>query len=355
VDLIALLYKEAITVRRNLAPILLLVLVLPASFALGTAVYQNTVPEDVPVAVVPADDATTEEDLNVVRAGVDRFGEARDFSSTDRAIDALNREQVYLVIVVPGGLADRSTPANFTVYADRGIVPFQEPSDAATELLNQELDGLLGIEVNAELVRTGSRVTLSEYLVPTATVFFLGLYALVFLPRQVRSERRVFDRLRTDASLEAVVASKLVVWGLLLGLGLGAIAAVTAVLGYGTAVLSPLVVLAAGLTFVFLGATGMAVLFAMGCSESAIYVNMGLAAVVFAASGLFFPVGFFSPIRAEIARALPTHYATVAIRSGMLKDVDVWLYADYLGYMALAAVLALGLLELSLIRYRRWT
>lgn len=353
-DLIALLYKEAITVRRNLAPILLLVVLLPSAFALGTVVYQNTVPQDIPVAVVAADDSTTERDLDIVRAGIKIFGEPREYESTDEAVDALKREQVYLVIEVPGGLTDPNSTANFTVYADRGIVPFHEPSQVATEILDDELDAILAADVNARLEQVGRDPSLSEYLVPTATVFFVVLYSLVFLPRQVRSERQVFDRLRTDASLEAVLASKLLVWGALLGVGMLSIGLVTSYLGYSAAVLSPLVLGTVAITFVYLAATGLAVLFAMDCSESAIYVNFALAGVIFAASSLFFPVGFFSALRADVARFLPTYYSTVAIRSGMLKSVDATLYLDYLGYMLLAAVVALALLELSLVRYRRY-
>jgi ABC-2 type transport system permease protein len=355
VDLLALLYKEAITVRRNLAPILLLVVLLPASFALGTVVYENTVPQDVPVAVVAADENTTDEDLDVVETGVRIFGEPRRYDSTDEAVDALKREQVYLVIEVPGGLHDANATSNFTVYSDRGIVPFHEPSAVATGLLDDELDTLLAADVNARLERVGRDPSLSEYLVPTATMFFVVLYSLVFLPRQVRSERSVFDRLRTESSLEAVLGAKLLVWGLLLGVGLGAIALVTSVLGYTVAVLSPLVVAAVALAFVYLAATGLAVLFALNCSRSAIYVNFTLAGVTFAMSSLFFPVGFFSGLRADIARLLPTHYTTVAVRSGMLKSVDATLYFDYLGYMLAAAIGALVLLELSLVRYRRAT
>lgn len=353
-DLIALLYKEAITVRRNLAPILLLVVLLPSCFALGTVVYQNTVPQDVPVAVVAADESTTEEDLDLVREGVKIFGQPRSYDSTEEAVDALKREQVYLVIEVPGGLHDENSTANFTVHADRGIVPFHEPSEVATELLDQELDRLIAADTNAELNRVGRDPSLSEYLVPTATMFFVVLYSLVFLPRQLRSERQVFDRLRTDASLESVVASKLVVWGLLLGVGMLSIGLVTNYLGYAVAVLSPLVLGTVALTFVYLAALGFAVLFAMDCSESAIYVNFGLAAVIFAASSLFFPVGFFSGLRATIARLLPTHYSMVTMRSGMLKDVEATLFLDYFGYMLLAGIVAIGLLELSLIRYRRY-
>lgn len=353
-DLIALLYKEAITVRRNLAPILLLVVLLPGCFAFGTAVYQNTVPEDVPVAVVAADDSTTESDLEIVRAGVRIFGEPRSYDSTEEAVDALQREQVYLVIEVPGGLSDPSTAANFTVYADRGIVPFHEPSEVATRILDQELDSLVAAETTAELERVGQDPTLSEYLVPTATMFFVVLYSLVFLPRQLRSERQVFDRLRTDASLEAVIASKLLVWGLLLGIGMLSIGLVTSYLGYAVAVLSPLVLGTVALTFVYLAALGFAVLFAMDCSEGAVYVNFGLAAAIFGASSLFFPVGFFSGLRATIARLLPTHYSMVTMRSGMLKSADATLFLDYLGYMLLAGIVALGLLELSLVRYRRY-
>ena len=352
-DLIALLYKEAITVRRNLAPILLLVVLLPSAFALGTVVYQNTVPQDIPVAVVAADESTTEQDIQIVREGVSIFGEPREYGSTEAAVDALKREQVYLVIEVPGGLSDPNSTANFTVHADRGIVPFHEPSEVATEILNDELDQLLAADVNARLERVGRDPSLSEYLVPTATMFFVVLYSLVFLPRQVRSERQVFDRLRTDSSLEAVLASKLVVWGLLLGVGMVSIGAMTAYLGYSVAVLSPLVLGTVALSFVYLAATGLAVLFAMDCSESAIYVNFAIAGVTFAASSLFFPVGFFSALRATIARLLPTHYSTVTMRSGMLKSVDPTLYLEYVGYMLAASVVALALLELSLVRYRR--
>lgn len=353
-DLLALVRTEAIAIRRNRGLLLVLLVLLPGALTLGTAVYQQTIPQDVPVGVVPADEDASGPELAAVRAGVGFFATPVDYDDRDEAVRALEREQVYLVIVVPGGLTDADRPANFTVVSDRAMVPFEEPANLTTRTMDSRLDDLLPADVSVEQERHNERRSLSEYLVPSAFVAFLTLYALLFVPGRLREERLVLDRLQAESTLESVVASKLLVYGALLAVPLATVQLAAWGIGYRLDVLSPLAVAAIGLTFLALAAVGIAVLFAARLADAAVYANLAIALALAGLSSYVYPVGFFSTIRREIARSLPTHYTAVATRSGMLRDAPASLYADYLAYLLATALVALVALELSLVAYRRW-
>lgn len=351
-DLLALLRKEALSVRANAALFVVLLILLPAALVAGTLVYEQTIPRDVPVGVVGEDDAT-EQDLAVVDASVVAFASPERYDDRDAAEAALLREEVYVVIRVPGELANPEADATLTVVSDSAFVPFQEPVNESSEVLADGANASVPANVSVEHERLGEERSLSEYLVPPGLLAFVVLFGLVYLPYQVRSERLVLDRLRTSASLDVVVASKLLFYGAALAVPAAVVGLTTTWLGYDVAALSPATLAVLGLSFAFLAATGLAVLFALGLSRSALVANLGLALGAVALSSFLFPVGFFSSTQVTIARALPTHYAVVAARSAMLRDVPVSLYADYLLYLLAATVVALLALKLAMVRYER--
>ena len=352
-DFLALLRKEAITVRRNLGLFVVLLVLLPAMLAGVTGVYQHTIPEDIPVGVVAADEETTEDDLAIVRAGVTFFATSVDYDSPDAAREGLQREEVYLVVVVPPGLMTEGEPANITIVSDQTIVPFEEPANVTTSIVDSQLDRQLPSDVSVEHERLGEPRALSEYLIPVGLVAFVVIYGLVFVPYQVRNERLVLDRLQTTSSLETVLASKLVFYGAAVAVPAFVVGLTALYMGYEVAALTPFTFLTIFLTFLMLAATGLAILFALGLDRSALFVNVGLVFGIVALSGLLYPVGFFSTTEKVIARALPTHYAGVTTRSAMLRDTPMSLYTDYLLFLIGATVLALIALQLALIHYRR--
>lgn len=352
-DLLALLRKEATSIRRNAALLVVLLVLLPAAIPAGTAVYEQTIPQDVPVGIVPQDEATSSEDLDVVRGGVAFFATPVDFESNEAAVRALAREEVYLVIRVPGGLGDPGRDVNFTVVSDEAMVPFREPANLSADVMDAELDDLLPADVDVLQERYNERRGLSEYLVPSALVAFVALYALVFVPAMVREERLVLDRLRTESRIETVLASKLLAYGALLALPLASLHVAASLLGYRLDFAAPLTLASVGLTFLGLAAVGLAVLFALRLSGGAIYANIGIVLGLVAMSSLVYPVGFFSTTRKTIARTLPTHYSAITVRSGTMRDVSAALYADYLAYLAVTAVVALVALEVAIVAYRR--
>lgn len=352
VDLLALLRKEAITLRRNLGLFVVLLLLLPGALVAGTAVFEQTIPRDVPVGVV-ADDDATEDDVTIVRTGLSTFGDPVEYDAPEEAREALEREEVYLVIHVPGDLMSTDGQANVTVVSDHTFVPFEEPVNESADLVQAEFDRSFPAEVTVGNDRVGEPRTLSSFLVPTGLFAFVVLYALIYLPYQVRTERLVLDRLQTESRLDLVVASKLLFYGAVLLAPLAVVAVVTTQAGYDVAVFSPLSLATVGLTFTYLGAFGLAVLFALGLEKTALFVNLGVSVGVFALSSLVYPVGFFSTTQTTIARILPTHYSAITLRSGMLRDAPATLYADYLGWLTASVVVSLVLLKLSLVVYER--
>lgn len=351
-DLAALLRKDLLSVRRNLGLFVLLLVVLPGMLVLGTVVYEQALPRDVPVGVVGANESTTQTDISITTAGVDFFATPVEYDDRDAALDALRREQIYLIVEVPSGITEEGNTANYTVVSDDSLTPFQSASNLTVSAMDGRLDDFLPADVNVQHDRIDQRRQLSEYLVPSTLLLFVAVYALVFVPAQVRRERLVLDRIQTESRIETFVASKLLLYGALFAVPVATVVLLTRHLGYDLALFRPFTLAVLGLTFLYLAAIGLAVQFAARLEDTATYVNLGLGAVVLSFSSIVYPVGFFSTTRKEIARAMPTHYSMIGIRSGALKDVPASLYTDYLWYVAITTVLALVALELSIVFYR---
>ncbi len=347
---LALLRKEALTVRRNLGLFIVVLIIVPAGLAVGTAVYQQTIPQDIPVAVTPSGEDTTDDDLQLVRGAVLFFATPESYDDRAAARQAVEREEVYLAFVVPPGLTDQDASVTVTVLSDRTNAPLREPAELALGLLETRFDQLAPADVSFEIEEFGTEQTLSGYLLPSALFGLIVLYALVYLPYQVREERRVMDRLRMETGLEAVVASKLLFYGGLVAVPAATISLAARYFDYGFTALGigSLVVLL--LTFLYLAAIGIAIIFLFRLRQVAVFVNLGLAIGVLTLSGLIYPVGFYSDVRLLIARSLPTHYSLVALRGTMLRNASLSLYTDYLGWL-LAAVVGGCMVLLLAIRY----
>lgn len=351
-DLATLLRKESIAFRRNLGLAVVVLVLFPGAIAGGTIVFEQTIPRDVPVGIVAEDDAS-ESDVEIVRAGLTSFATAEEYETGDEATRALQREQIYLVIRVPGELMEPDANATVTVVSDHTFVPFQEPVNETAGVAESELDRSFPANVAVEHEQVGTDRTLSEFLVPTGLFAFVVLYALVYLPYQLRSERLVLDRLQTESRLDLVVASKLLFYGASLAVPIVTVAAVSAWFGFDVAALSPATIGAVILTFGYLAALGLAVCFALGLEKIALVANLGLALGIFGLSSLVYPVGFFSTTQGTISRVVPTHYSAIVTRSTMLRDAPITLYADYLGWLVTATIASVGLLKLSLVAYER--
>lgn len=352
-DLLTLLRKEALTVRRNAGLFVVLLILIPGMLAGVTGVYERTIPEDVPVGVVGADEETTEAELAAARTGVRFFATPVGYDSREDAVQALQREEVYLLVEVPPDLMTEGETATITVVSDRTMVPFQEPANLSVGIMDAQLDRQLPADVSVQHDRIDESRELTAYLMTAALVAFVFVYAMVFIPYQVRSERLVLDRLQTTSRLETVLASKLLFYGALSVVPAASVGLVGRWMGYDLNALSALTLVSVALTFVILAAVGLAVLFALRLARSAVFVNVGLVFALVGLSSLVYPVGFFSTTRMTIARSLPTHYATINVRSGMLRDAPATLYADYVLWLVASAIVALLVLELSLLYYRR--
>ena len=350
---LALLRKEAITVRRNLGLFVVLLVVVPAALAAGTSVYQQTIPQDLPVAVAPAEEATTESDVRLVRGAVGFFGTPVDYDDRAAAVRAMQREEVYLTFVVPPGLTDADAEATVTVVTDRANAPLSDPAALTLGLLESRFDDAFPATVSLKRETVGTERTLSEFMLPSALFALVVLYALVYIPYQVREERRVMDRLRTETRLEYVVAAKLLFYGLLVAVPAGVASAAARYYGYGFDALGVETLAVLGLSFLYTAAAGLAVLFALRLRQAAVFVNLGLAVGVLALSGLVYPVGFYSALRLTIARALPTHHSLVALRGTMLRGGSLSFYADAVTWLVAAAGAAVLLLGVAIRRYDR--
>mgnify|MGYP000462774276 CR=1 FL=1 len=340
-----LLRKELAWSRRQVAVLLLVLVLFPAALVSATSAFGDVVPRDTPVAVVPQGEDVSRDDVAVARGAATLFAEPVTFDDRDAAFHALEREQVYAVLTVPPDLG--GDPATVGLYVDGSVVPYLQPSAAVVSLLGDSLPA--GVSVERTVV--GPERSLSAYLVPTFQLVLVALVAMAYLPHVLASERAAFDRLRVESTLERVLATKLAVFTGLMAVPLGVFAVSAGWYGYGVDVAALGAVAVYLLTFLTLAALSAAVTLATDFATWGRLCNLGGFLFVLLFSGLFYPAGFFSGTRRELVRLLPTHYAVVAVRGYTLRGASLGTYADWLLGLAAVAAVAVGLLGLAVRRY----
>lgn len=357
----SLLRKELYWSRRNALALLLVLLVLPAFVATTSVVFEDVIPRDTPVAIVPQDDDVTSEELVLAQVGTSEYADPIVVEDTATALDQLEREQVYAVVEVPPGIQDAGRDVTVRLYVDGGMVPYKEPSATIAAIVEGQLDRVLDANVAVERTVVGNDHDLSAYLLPIGLMGLVMLVAFTYVPYNLAGEAPALDRIRLEASIEALVGAKLLYFTALMlvpivvfQVAIEGIDAVSTVDYSAVTALAPGAVLALLLTFVTLAALSMAVMVVTRFGTTGRFVNVVLLLGVVAFSGLAYPAGYFSPFRRGIIRAMPTHYATIVTRSSMLRGSGVATYADWLLGLTAVAVGAVVLLKLSVVATRRW-
>lgn len=349
----SLLKKEGHWSKRNILVLVFLLLILPTFFATTSAMFQDVVPREVPVAVVPEDEDVTDEDLRIVEGGIGVFTDPQVIESEETAVEALQREQVYGVVTVPPDITDPDAEAEFRLTVDGSIVPFQQPSEVIVGLMEFQLDDVLAADISAERTVIGEENDLPEYLFPSFLMVVVIFFAFTYVPYNLKREETVMDRLKVETSLESVVAAKLCYYTLLMLAPILIFHVAAIYYGYGIDSLAPGAIVALLLTFVLLSTVSMTIMVLTRFGSVGQFTNVVLMLGTVALSGLAFPVGFFSSIRTVIARSLPTHYSMIMTRSTMLKEMQLSAFTDWvLAYVALIGV-ALLALKLSIVYHRR--
>jgi len=328
-DTLVFLTTELYGARRKIAVVVVGFALLPALFMTGTVGFDKTLPEDIPVGIAPGDETTTEDDLILTEAGVALLGTPIQYETEAEAIHSLDREEVYLVVLVPPGLTDETTTAAFQIQSHGSAVPLSDATGLLVSILNAELQSLLSGEVELTHEQRGMEFSLSEYLIPTFITVFVMAIALLYIPYDIMSNRQILDRVRHQSRLESFIGAKLLFYGGLMTVMLAAFAAVNHFLDYHIHPLRIETVTAVGLLFVSTAAIGTGIVFLTNINRITLFVNFGLLIGVVGAGSLLYPVGFFSPIRMEIARLLPVHYLNIIIRGHFMRGDEFGLYADW--------------------------
>ncbi|WP_262174959.1 ABC transporter permease [Haloarcula laminariae] len=343
----SLLYKELRWLRHNAGTVVLVLVVLPAIVAAGTVAFQQVIPRDTPVALVPADESVTEDDMTAMRGVTTFFAEPHSYGVDEReqAMRALTREEVYAVFVVPPDLLEADADVTVEMYVEEEMVPYEQPSLAIAGILRVQAGQVLPADVAVERTAVGEDRTLSEFLVSVGAMLVTMLFAFAYVPYVVADEQRVFRRIRVESSLWQLLASKFVVLTPLLLVPVATFQAIAWYLEFSVDLVAPGAVGVTLLTFVYLTAISLGVMFLTRFRTVGRMVNVTLMFVGLAFSNLVYPAGFFSPLRREIAKASPLHYSMVVQRGAALKGQGVGTYADYL--LGLGGVTALSLLFLT--------
>ncbi|WP_276261004.1 ABC transporter permease [Haloglomus litoreum] len=349
------LRKELLWSRHRVLALLFVLILLPAAFAGASVFFQHVLPKDAPVAVVAGEDVSDSE-YDVVAASFRLFSKPIQYDSEAAAMRDLRRESVYAVVSVPPDLDDPEVEqVNMTVTIDGDVTPYREPSQALVSVVAGTMNRQLDKRVVVQREIAGEERKLSSYLLPTFLMIIVLTFAFAYLPYNLAREEAVLDRLRVETSLDTVVAAKLAFFTALLAVPLLVFHGIGVALGYGVNLLAPGAVLAYGLTFLACGAIATAVTFASGFGTTGRLFNVLVLFGFLGFSGLVYPVGFFSPLRREVIRLVPTHYAMLTVRGTALRGLPVTEFATWLAGIALFALAMLVPLKLSLLAYERGT
>ncbi|MDZ7687970.1 MAG: hypothetical protein U5J64_04460 [Halobacteriales archaeon] len=320
----SLLKKEALSAKNRLPTLLILLVLLPAVFAGATFVFGDVIPRDSPIAIVPANEDVTDEELEAVDGVLSVFGETSVYKGNYER--ALERETYYAVIEVPPEFAERRE-GNFVVHVHGAVVPFDEPSKIVVSVLDSSFRAV-GTDITVERNVVGEQKTLSEYLLPVLLFVLILLLGLTYIPHELRREKNAVERLRLETSLLSVISAKVLFYTTLLAVPLSVFQAVASYLGYGVTFLSLPSLFFLTVTFVYLAFIGSAVTVATGFGDVGRFVNALLLFGVIVFSNIVYPVGFFSSLRRDIALLTPTHHSALAVRSHATKDVPATMFAD---------------------------
>lgn len=348
-DLSTLLRKELAWSRHHLGTLAVVLLLLPAAFGVGTLFFQHTFPEHTPIAVVGVDGAT-EDDTDIVVAAItaSEFSDPIVYDSSERAFADLEREQVYAVVEVPGGLGDPGTTSTIDLHVDGRITSYRVASTALVAILTtvDESFSLPG-EVTAERHVIGTSVDLPAYLLPSFLMIFLMLLAFTYVPYVLVKERRALDRLRIESSIDAMLAAKLTYLLPLAAVAALVVYTVGVLLGFPLQPISLPLVGTYLLTFLYLSVISISITLLAGFSTTGRVLNVVFFLVLVSVSNLVYPAGFFSAWGRDVARLMPTHYSMIVARSHMLKDVDPGTFSDWLGPLVGFTFVTFLLLKLS--------
>jgi len=342
-----LLRKELAWSRHRLVPILLLLLILPGLFAAGTVFFQHTFPENTPVAVVPTENAT-EDDLTIVTGSLTLFSDPVRYNSTAVALSALEREQVYAVIEVPGELGAVGETKTITLHMDGRVTPYRVPSRAIVGILSSNLDRTLPGEVRVRRHVIGAKTPLSTYLLPIFLMLLVMLLAFTYIPYNVATEESVIERLLIESSLDSVLAAKFLFFTPLVLLSILSVYGVGNVLEYQLEPISIPLVGSYLVTFLYLSAFSVSVMLVTDFSVLGRVLNVAIFFLVVLLSNLVYPAGFFSSWGLEIARTMPTHYSMIIARSHMLKGSAPGTFADWWVWLGGVTVGSFALLKLTI-------
>lgn len=351
----SLLYKELRWLRHNAATVVLVLVVLPAIVAAGTVAFQQVIPRDTPVALVPENGSVSDDEMSAMEGVTTFFADPHSYEAgqRDRAMRALTREEVYAVFVVPPGLLDESASVEVEMIVEEEMVPYEQPSLAIASILRFQAGRILPADVGVERTAVGEDRTLSEFLLSIGTMLITMVFAFAYVPYVVADEQQVFRRIRVESSLWHLLASKFLVLTPLLLVPILTFQGIASYLDFSVTLLAPGAIAVTLLTFVYLTAISLGVMFLTRFRTVGRMLNVTLLFGSLAFSNLVYPAGFFSPLRREIAKTSPLHYSMIVQRGASLKGQSLGIYTDYLLGLGGFTLLCLCFLAGTVVYYDR--
>lgn len=367
---IPLVRKEWYWSKRNAVIVAFLLVLVPVALGASTASLQETVPEEIPVAVVPQSENVSENSLSRAESGLSIFtsperinDQGSPAANRERAIERLEREEVYLVAEIPPGLLDPGS-VEINLVFDGATAPLHQADSEIKAIARDEFNSAREVDPDIEDGNVtvtseihGEEKGLGEFLFPAYMLGLLLFLAFTYVPYTLRRDASVLDRVRLDSSLGSLVASKLLFLTGAMLVPLLSFHATGLALGYDVGTLSPVSLVVSTLvllvTFLATAAIAASIMLLTRFSDAGQSLNLLVLLGFVAVSTVAFPRGAVSSTRADFAQFLPTHHAAVTVRSLLLRDVSVGPYLGRVGTVVAMLAVAVILLVGSLNYYRR--
>ena len=273
VALFSMVKKEILISQRNIS-IILLIVILPLVFGLLSGSFKRTLPKDTPVLIVPQNLEVTQSDMDYVEGWTSLFSEPVMGTSRKDGINKLQREEVYLVFVVPHNVTRTMTSGGmFEIVIDSSFVPVEKISEYVVH--NVEIYFTTTSFKGSDIVlkKINSHKTMPEYMLPGFILLMVSLLALTILPHTMYGERTVIRRLMVEHSFGSMVAAKIVFFMVLAAIQLAVLRWSEVIIQVKTGYIDADTVLIVLLTMLYLSCLGLSVVFITRFSTAGNLIN----------------------------------------------------------------------------------
>jgi len=347
-----MLKKEILISKRNIS-IILLIILLPMVFGLLSGSFKKTIPRNTPVMIVPQNNDVTQDDMDYVEGWTSLFSKPVIGINDEEGIYRLQREEAYLVFVVPPNVTETMTGGgDFEILIDYSFVPVEKISEYVVHNVEIYFSTTSFRGSDIVLTKINTRKTMPEYMLPGFIMLMISLMALTILPHNMYGERTVIRRLIIEHSFGSMVMAKIIFFIILAAIQLLILRWSEVIVEIETSNIGLETFIIVLLSVVYLSSISLSISFLTKFSNAGNLINTLFLFMIILFSGLFYPVGFFPTFLQKLSLIFPTYYSMIILRGVMLKEVDILFYSDWLIGLTLFSIFTFIVLAISVKKFK---